>query len=86
MSSRLRAVLLCGCGLIASIEAPRAGAWLTAGLVGPYPPTPSVAPALGAVAPARDRSARDSLPRLKPALILLSRPGAAEEAPLAMGR
>lgn len=86
MSSRLRALLLCGCGLVASLEAPRAGAWLTAGLAGPYPATSSADPALGAAAPARDDSSREGLPRLKPALLLLTTPGSAEEASLAMGR
>lgn len=36
MSSSLRGVLLTGCALVAALEAPQAGAWLRAGLSGPY--------------------------------------------------
>ena len=41
MSLPLRIVLLAGCALVASLEAPEAGAWLSAGISGAYaPPAP----------------------------------------------
>ena len=81
MRLHLRIVLLVGCGLVASLEAPEAGAWLWEGISGAY-----AAPdeqALPATAPAARLHA--GLP-LDPLPFPLAPFGLAAQATLAVGR
>ncbi len=86
MSSRWRALLVSGCGLIAGLEAPRAGAWLSTGLSGPYSTAASLRPPSDAATLARVQAPRAASPGRAPALLLLATHGAAEELPRALGR
>lgn len=79
MSLPLRIVLLVGCGLVASLEAPEAGAWLWEGISGAYAaPAPAVL-----TAPAAPLHAG---PAFEPLPVPLFPFGLAAQATLAVGR
>jgi hypothetical protein len=82
MSRSLRVVLLVGCGLVAALEAPEAGAWLRDGISGAYAERAQPVPT-AVVAPHAQLQA--GLP-FEPLLFRLAPLGAATHATLAVGR
>jgi hypothetical protein len=82
MSLPLRIVLLVGCGLVAALEAPEAGAWLREGISGAYA-QPAEPVRAAVVAPYAQLHA--GLP-FEPLLFSLAPLGAVTHATLAVGR